>query len=156
MSGGRLKTGDAFWDRELTDWENLNLKCARCGVPFREIDNIGQWKCSQHCSVSVPTVGEVWSCCGRPVKAWIRPNEGCVKADHSPNTAPFSNEDDIPLPKIIAQYANPKKQAIVPSDSPDNIVGNNSTDQVIIRRYDKNASVRGWQNVQDSTRHVYY
>lgn len=62
---------------------NANRACTRCGLPYKERDNVGQWNCKKFHALFNWTGprDDKYKCCGRPVApcfVW----DGCVRADH--------------------------------------------------------------------------
>ena len=65
-------------------WRTVRLYC-RNGHYYRQIHNLGQFKCAQH-AADFDARANQWPCCGKP-----RYNPGCVPADH--NTHAFRYEE---------------------------------------------------------------
>lgn len=66
---------------ELDNWKARWGACGVCGERFREFDNVGAWKCTQH--ADEPS-GGAYSCCGDLVRPSPHPRrKGCVRADHN-------------------------------------------------------------------------
>jgi len=107
----------------IYNWQSIELTCARCGLTYYEINNIGQWKCSQHARGWNDYMGGnfygpfQWDCCGVQMSKFPHGDTkaGCVAADHSPLDIPYSRgEDDMQLPKDLLGLIKVKPESIVP------------------------------------------
>lgn len=95
---------DSYWSTQLKKFYDLTLECVNCGMIYRESENIGRWKCSQHVQFPEINRGEIWTCCKRKSKGRPWPiNYGCVKSDHTVLNCPYDESHDIPLPAYIAR-----------------------------------------------------
>jgi len=67
-------------ERLVAQLLDLERECVRCGMVYRERDNIGSWACRAfHPGANFVTAHErVLPCCGQPRSAI-----GCVRADHT-------------------------------------------------------------------------
>lgn len=111
------------WARILALWQRRWQRCAWCGAPYRDIDNMGTWSCAQHlCSNPrrSPVDGVLrWPCCGRPTlegtSGSLRGPDptGCVAADHRPVRLPWGHKDAVPLgPSIRASVPHPPRSLL--------------------------------------------
>lgn len=124
-----ITTGDLYWDTMLKNWTTIKLRCVKCGIMFREIDNIGRWECWQHPTIEIPAPGQKWPCCQKKCKIGLTAdNRGCVKSDHSILLAPFDQAWNSPIPKIIF------KQFGLPPGTPSIIAQDENS--VTVARYD--------------------
>jgi len=69
-------------------WKEIPLYC-RNGHYYRQIDNLGQWKCKQHATDFNPRSNQ-WPCCGKP-----RHNIGCVPADHNTKDFRYTTDHNV-------------------------------------------------------------
>ena len=139
---------DPEWNRILERWMRTKLRCARCGVDFFEIKNLGRWQCFQHASFVVDHGTGKWPCCGRVRRnSHMLHSVGCVRADHTTLPIPFNEGHDMPLPKAAVRLIQPHKEAIVPlSEScPEESASTDPEDYyatVVVRRFDACAADR--------------
>lgn len=97
---------DPAWKTERLKMLINKYICVRCGNDFRDIDNIGSWKCTQHAYANLLN-GELipgqhlWPCCGKPVKVDRLTDIGCVPCDHTIKKMPWEDMDDINIPQAI-------------------------------------------------------
>ena len=133
-------------DRDFLDWYEQALimrVCKRCAKPFREIDNLGAWKCKYHPSAqNYRWAGDfhkegTFDCCGlqdnnpRDSATYERSRPfGCTVADHTskPGGADYLEEDNIAIP---LQYAGLFKLYVESSSV------NLDKGVVVVRRYNK-------------------
>lgn len=138
---------DSYWTPQIEKWKTVKLECARCGLSFYEINNIGSLACWQHPYYPAPNVGELWPCCGmNAIAGKTGRRTGCVRADHTTLHVPFDETHNVPIPKVIADRVLKRrfdKRVIVRPDSLSNTEEYASADErieadsyVTIRRYD--------------------
>jgi hypothetical protein len=107
------------WRKELLKWQRNYYNCTRCGRPFRELDNIGQWNCTQHAysalRTSTPIPGDKWPCCGRLIKSDTRNDHGCIPCDHTIFQKAWDHTGDYQMPILIFQqyFKNVRPEAII-------------------------------------------
>ena len=99
----------------LVEWLTVVNECVKCKVLFKEINNIGFWRCSQHTAVSV---NGIYPCCGRKISivGSTTINNGCVPADHnSQSKCPYTriNNVEIPAPIIKKWFDVSKLKGII-------------------------------------------
>lgn len=69
--------------------------CARCGRKVDPEKNLGTWGCAQHANEAA---GGVHPCCGAAFSLpGRRLARGCVPADHTHLSVPWSEEHDVRL-----------------------------------------------------------
>src|SRR5688500_12169652 len=138
---------DPKWIKILRQWEEIEKKCTNCGVLFKEINNIGQWKCMGH-TRDWNDIGNglnygpnKWDCCGstnrKKMNGVMYPN-GCTRCDHTTLSSRLTNIDDIPLPVVLYSAVNPKSESILsekelPKDKKNT---QTITSYIFVRRYD--------------------
>jgi hypothetical protein len=98
------------------------ITCGRCGIYYREIENIGAWKCKQHAlEWNRFASGEFrergrYDCCGSIfIEDLSEFPKGCVPADHAPlNTVHESPREEVVFPQILLPYMiDIKREAIL-------------------------------------------
>lgn len=139
---------DKEWKDVVKRWQTLLLECARCGTLYKEIDNIGTWKCHQH-SLGWNYQGKgtfreksQWDCCGEKMKHNLPGDpRGCVRGDHSPDDVVYSRKDDIVLPNVVLNFIVTQPKSTI-RDKNERILENyyptdeEFDDNVIVRRFD--------------------
>lgn len=101
-------------DDELVKQWTGRRQCIRCSVFYKEKDNIGQWRCSQHAGFLNPKYkGYTTFCCktvfrgfGNTVSAtpW-----GCVRADHTILDIPYNDSHKLYISKKTLEIMMPPK-----------------------------------------------
>jgi len=121
-------------------------RCLKCGVNYREINNLGKWSCRQHPGVwndGVPGIyydKDRYDCCGNQKRfgAPLDPT-GCIRADHTELASPYTEYNDVPLPPALMNAITIYKESLVDSNSAretTSMNANDSIDSIIIRRFD--------------------
>lgn len=101
---------------------NAPRLCVRCGVIYKERDNIGVWRCKRYhplFNLATPR-SETYRCCGRSV---ADDDNGCVAADHidvvcertlptrcAPHTIALLEESEI---RIARKHYDPASEMIL-------------------------------------------
>jgi hypothetical protein len=95
---------DSYWSEKMRSYTKEKFVCVNCGMSYKESDNIGRWKCSQHPYFPSVSVGGIWPCCGKLSKPKPVPmGGGCVRCDHTVLNCSYDSRHDIPLPKFVAE-----------------------------------------------------
>lgn len=92
----------ADWDQVIARWATEDRVCVRCGLLYKEIENLGTWRCSQHAWPEPQ--GPRWTCCGQVVRVTPSPVvKACVRADHCdlPGCREWTTEHDRFLPNEL-------------------------------------------------------
>ena len=131
---------DREWIEEINRWKSKELTCYKCGTFFYEIDNIGQWKCRQHASIT-PQNGE-WSCCKKILGTGHVSSDGCVPSDHTTLLIPYTEIHNLPIPISLVQQLNILEKSVVLHQDPTNTDGDYGFNQVVVRRYDYETAER--------------
>ncbi len=155
---------DEDWNNIIHKWNQEELKCTRCKMLFKEIENIGLWKCSQHASEYLSgrtSQKQYWSCCNR---IYLGNNSlkniGCIKADHTTLKIPFNEDHDMPIPIALSEFMNLNGKSVVFKEFEDisSIQGKEELyDTIQIRRFDwKDAEKKGRLDLKPfSVSHVF-
>ena len=82
-------------------WQDIPLYCHN-GHYYRQIHNLGQFKCTQHAADFNERANQ-WPCCGKP-----RYNPGCVPADHNTHTFRYGEKHSVHgMPEaLLAMFRN--------------------------------------------------
>lgn len=103
------------WQKAVRSWTRRVLTCESCGQQFRQINNIGRWRCSQHWWPGFPPKkGEKWRCCGKVevgTPSWK--SEGCVPADHTLEEVPYDTGHDLLAPKTVFSFVRTARKSVV-------------------------------------------
>jgi hypothetical protein len=68
----------------VTDSMTTHVRCVRCNLSYREIDNIGQFHCRMH-TLGYSSLSGLFACCNTLTN-------GCLACDHSQDTEnPYPN-----------------------------------------------------------------
>jgi len=145
MSGVR-KTNPSYYSI-VNRWHRPR-HCIRCGAFYKEIDNLGQWKCRNHPGDQVENSDTfnkhdpfTFSCCGlshwdeyakTPSKKHIfeyRNPLGCTPCDHTiiPGAPQYTEKDDIVLPIVTFRPIMRRLNAV-------SVI--RETTRIRVRRYD--------------------
>jgi hypothetical protein len=140
---------DPTWIKIIYKWETEELRCVNCGLPYKEIDNIGKWKCKQHVSLwndrvrGIKYGPDCWDCCGDKVNfAGIKhvpmKPRGCVPADHTTNPTAYTITNDVPIPANIFALIQPIQSSVLDptnNDYSDVLPSHLLSSHLIIRRF---------------------
>ena len=82
-------------------WQDIPLYCHN-GHYYRQIHNLGQFKCTQHAADFNERANQ-WPCCGKP-----HYNPGCVPADHNTHTFRYEKKHSVHgMPEeLLAMFRN--------------------------------------------------
>ena len=115
------------WLKQKEKWSD-SKRCIRCGLGYKEIENLGRWECSFHSGEKIDiskgthkvltsaswvnTPDYRWSCC--PNVLWTKNHRyGCIKCDHTDFDMKFSGKLSQDIYVTWLPYINPKDEAIV-------------------------------------------
>jgi len=80
---------DPYWTQSLELWGRVSLYC-RNGHYYRQVNNLGQFKCFQH-AAPYDRRKRKWPCCGKDSPS----DPGCVPADHNTHDFFYTREHDV-------------------------------------------------------------
>lgn len=100
------------WIEMFRKWKEVELVCARCGIVYNDIENIGAWRCKQHASTfNWESKGKfhkifTWDCCGsKEYKNISSIPSACVRCDHRPVDVNYTTPiNDVVIPSVLVQY----------------------------------------------------
>jgi len=104
-------------------------RCAICKAMYREMENMGSWKCWQHTG---DLVNNMWTCCrlvvtqfGRGEDAFYQSTfppvnqQGCVRCDHKPSIRPYTRNDSVLLTsQQLKPFSGMAKRAVLVMRAP--------------------------------------
>jgi len=115
----RKRISEARFERLSLDWQDVirswavERLCIRCNVTYREIENLGRWRCGDH-PLSLNRSGDGrnhregrYECCGYAISPHDRQafrgrwGRGCTASDHSEFERPYDERDRIILPPEV-------------------------------------------------------
>lgn len=102
------------WRETLLQWKQESRLCRRCGLTYKELENQGTWRCSQHDEFATNN-GFTWSCCGGPVRhSTSAVVKACRRADHTILPVDWRMEHDFYLPRgLLSFFHKPRPQAVL-------------------------------------------
>jgi hypothetical protein len=74
-----------YWEETVRLWREVPLKCKN-GHWYKEINNLGQWRCTQHACQDYDYSKGEWPCCRKTGVT----EAGCIPADHNCTRWPFT------------------------------------------------------------------
>lgn len=100
------------WIDIFKKWNDVELICSRCGLPYNDIENIGSWTCRQHAlEYNGDSPGKFygpyrWDCCGKEqYKVEFGIPNGCVRCDHRPTDINYTRYlTDVVVPRSLLPY----------------------------------------------------
>lgn len=139
------------WLQLLKDWSSLDQMCGRCGQHYKEIENIGSWRCKQHArewnSFTNGTFygANAWDCCGSKFhennSEYAR---ACVPSDHNRLDFGYEKpENDVVIPRVFLKYlVHMRPEALLDEERlADYMAITNEilpSEYVVVRRYNEN------------------
>lgn len=98
----------------LNLWIVETRTCTSCGENYKEIDNLGSWRCAQHPLEAIYDQRKgyaVYQCCGKKKIGRSLGTNGCVRSDHTVLNIPYYDMHDIKLPKNLANIMPPYRES---------------------------------------------
>lgn len=112
------------WNARIARWRELpKIKCSVCGIPFREIENLGAWQCRQYKVFNYVT------------NKWVR-----IPGDHN---GPYTVNDNVVVTPSAMQWllsVKPESKVFTETVIPPRSNGGNALynvyENVVIQRFD--------------------